>query len=660
MTWYNIWKPWPIICASMVLTLLVFVACGAAEEAPAEPAAPASEPAAAPAAAPAAQPAAQPAADPASQPAAKAAEPAAPAAAPAAQPEQAPPTPTTVAAAAVAPAAGMVEGPQEAPDFASYWKPPIDFYGEPVYGGTLRINYEDPLEHANIWGALTGAARRVRLPVHDTLMQDNPYNPGSPYIPGLAYGWTVDADLSGVTFYLKDNVQWHNGAPFVCEDARFTYETMITGEGITRPYMQVRLKNVILDELQCLDDHTLKFRYEAPDAVPLLHYGNTATVIFNKEWFLAGGEDAMFQDVSLGTGPFMWQEGQTVGFDQQHFDKNPNYHVEGVPYVDQVTIFGILDETVQQATMLAHQTDWHWVRNFGQYDEYVSHDQIQVVIRATRSSENLWINMRNAPFDNVRIRQAIAMGMDRATGIIVSLSGYGSQGLGLMPPGSAWAVSEADGCSLPGWCEPADMEAQRAEAIQILNEEGFDFDKTYVLTVESDAQRVNRATFMQEQLRLLGIKTDFDTNETVSYREISQNGKWGDFLASTGGVAGIDDPFIGLGHYHRCDSLYNFQTPGAECDATAEGLFEELGQLTAYEDQKAKGQEIQLYLMSQYWNFPAFWEQEAVAFWPEVRGYVHFPGPTSSHLRWAHMWIDPARADDTGFSGQTTGVPGGE
>jgi ABC-type transport system substrate-binding protein len=328
--------------------------------------------------------------------------------------------------------------------------------------------------------------------------------------------------------------------------------------------------------------------------------------------------------------------------------------------VDEVVVFGILDESAQQATMLARQTDWHWVRNFGQYDQYVDHDQIQTVIRATRSSENLWINTRKPPLDNVRIRQAVAMGMDRNTGIIVALSGYGSQGLGLMPPGSFWAVEREAGCAVPGWCEPPDMEAQRAEAIQILKEEGFDFDKTYVLTVEGDAQRVNRATFMQEQLRLLGIKTDFDTVETVAYRKARQSGDWGDFMSSTGGVAGVDDPFIGLGHSHRCDSLYNFQTPGTECDATAEALFEELGGLTEPSARKAKGQEVQLHLMSQYWNFPAFWEQEAVAFWPEVRGYSHNPGPTSSRQRWISMWIDPAHKDDTGFSGQTTGVPGGE
>ena len=647
---YRIGKPWPVVYSLVALSLLFLVACGSAtapvETPTQQPAAAAEQPAAPAAAAPAA-------AAPAQQPAAAAQQPVAPAQQPVA-------TPTTVAQAAVAVAGESVAGPKQAPSFESYWKPPTSFYGDPVYGGTIRINYEDPLEHANVWGARTGAAIRYRVPTHDTLIQDNPYEPGAPFIPGLARGWTVDDDLQGVTFYLKDNIQWHDGSAFACEDARYSYEIMITEEGITGSYMKNRLTDVDLNQLECVDDSALKFRFTAPSAVPLLSFGNPAAMIFNKAWFQAGGEDAMFQDASLGTGPFTWAEGQSVGVDEQHFEKNPNYHVDGVPYVDEVVVFGILDESTQQASMLAHQTDWHWVRNFGQYDQYVKHDQIQTVIRATRSSENLWLNTRKPPLDNVRIRQAIAMGFDRATGITVTLSGYGSEGLGLMPPGSPWALEEADACGVPGWCQPADMEAQRAAAIQIMNEEGFDFDKTYVLTVESDAQRVNRATFMQEQLRLLGIKTDFDTVETIAYRKSRQAGDWGDFMGSTGGVAGVDDPFLGLGHYHRCASLYNFQTPGTACDAKSEAMFEELSQLTEPADRKKLGQEIQLYLMAQYWNFPSFWEQEAVSFWPEVRGYVHFPGPTSSHLRWAHVWIDPARKDDTGFSGQTTGVPGGE
>jgi hypothetical protein len=63
--------------------------------------------------------------------------------------------------------------------------------------------------------------------------------------------------------------------------------------------------------------------------------------------------------------------------------------------------------------------------------------------------------------------------------------------------------------------------------------------------------------------------------------------------------------------------------------------------------------------MKQYWKFPLYWEQEAVAFWPEVRGYAHFPTSQGSFLKYYHMWIDPAHKDDEGFKGPTTGVPGG-
>ena len=105
-------------------------------------------------------------------------------------------------------------------------------------------------------------------------------------------------------------------------------------------------------------------------------------------------------------------------------------------------------------------------------------------------------------------------------------------------------------------------------------------------------------------MRLLGIKTDFDVIETIAYRKSRQAGDWGDFMGSTGGVAGVDDPFLGLGHYHRCASLYNFQTPGTNCNDSVEAKFEELGGLTAFEDRKKLGQEIQIELIEPLLELP--------------------------------------------------------
>lgn len=146
-------KPKATLSAPFLAALaLAAVACGAA--APATPA---------------------PTAPPAEPPPAAMAEPA--------------PEPTAVPAPMQEPPDDMVAGPKQAPVFDEYWTPDTDFYGEPVYGGTLRINYEDPLEHANTWGASTGAATRYRGATMNRIVSDNPYD-NTEIIPDLAKGWT--------------------------------------------------------------------------------------------------------------------------------------------------------------------------------------------------------------------------------------------------------------------------------------------------------------------------------------------------------------------------------------------------------------------------------------------------------------------------------------
>ncbi len=541
-----------------------------------------------------------------------------------------------------------------------------NFYGKVEYGGTLRINYEDPLEHANAWGAGSGVTDRYRMPTGALLVMENPYDSGAPIIPDLAQSWEIAEGLDGITFNFRPGTKWHNGEDFTCEDARFTFETMITGEGITASYMQSRLANVGDSAsagphgLSCVDDMTLQMDFVGPsgESVLLLPLANRRAQIFNKAWFEAGGEDAMFQDVSVGLGPFMWREGQTVGVDTQYFDKNPNYYFSGLPYIDELVINGILDESTQQATQLAHQTDWHWVRNWGQYQSYVDHDQIMTVIRATRGNFRLWINARNAPFDNVDVRQAVIMAIDRNAAIKVLQDGHGAAGGFGYAPGSPWELSQSELCSVPGWCVADDMEAVRAEARSLLQGAGFDFDKTYSFTVESDAQVQARATFLQEQLRLIGINTDFDLVETIAYREQEQSGTWGDLKPGNNTVT-ADDPNAGVAAFLRCDSAGNYWTPNGPCDESIVSLLDQAQTELDAGKRLELAHQIELAAMKQYSSFPVYWEQEAVSFWPEVNGYSHFPAPNGSFLKFMHLWIDEDDRDNTGNAGQMSGVPGG-
>jgi ABC-type transport system substrate-binding protein len=141
-------------------------------------------------------------------------------------------------------------------------------------------------------------------------------------------------------------------------------------------------------------------------------------------------------------------------------------------------------------------------------------------------------------------------------------------------------------------------------------------------------------------------------------------GTWGDFSPGNATMS-QDDPFLGMGLYFHSGSLgSNLMMPGAppSIDEQQDYIDGELVKLAATIDpveRKAISDDLQIYLMENYWRLPVYWEQEAVAFWPEVRGYTHAPEPSGSHTRFEQVWIDPAHKDDRGNQGQTTGVPGG-
>ena len=137
----------------------------------------------------------------------------------------------------------------------------------------------------------------------------------------------------------------------------------------------------------------------------------------------------------------------------------------------------------------------------------------------------------------------------------------------------------------------------------------------------------------QEQLRLLGINTEFDAVESVAFSQQGVDGTWGDFRLADGISA--SDPALALGIEFRCASIDNYWTPGTECDQKMEELLDQLDSALEREERKRTSDEVQVYAMEQYWKVNIFWEQEAVAFWPEVRGYAHFVRSTGSYNKFA-------------------------
>ena len=585
--------------------------------------------------------------------------------------------------------------PVPGPAFVDYWQPPTDYYDGPIYSGTLRIGSHYPFEHANVWGAASYGTDLLRAPTGATLVMADPYNPGGPVIPDLARRWEIHEAGDGVTFHFREFALWHpedhfttweSGKPFTCEDARFSLETMITGNGLTSSYMQEHLSNIALREMVCLDDVRLEVKFDGPTAIPLHSLSNSRAIVFNKAWFQEGGEEAMFNDISMGIGPFRWTDGHPLEsfsnireVDKQRFERNLDYFIPELPYVDELVIHGIVDDAARQAAHLAHQTDWVWIRDEGEfrtsrywdasrgesnyrlewvgekghYQSYVEHGQINTVVRPTRRSYRIAFDTERPPFDNVRVRQAIMMGIGRSAfthfaTIDDPASGFGNAW------GSPWALPENSLCSVPGWCVSDDMEATRAEARVILEKEGFDYDETYTLGVQSDRKHEVIGAHLQNQLGLLGIQTDLCIDIGVRPHPRSSC-----HLELFGASIPADDPNAGVETYLNCDSITEEWTPYVPCDSSITHLLDQARVELDAAKRLALAHEIELALMKQYQQVPILWWQEGAAFWPEVRGYVHFPHRRGSFLKFMHLWIDPAHADDTGYAGQVSGVPGG-
>ena len=289
----------------------------------------------------------------------------------------------------------------------------------------------------------------------------------------------------------------------------------------------------------------------------------------------------------------------------------------------------------------------------------MDHDQIMTVIRPSRRSYRIGFDVERPPFDNVKVRQAIVTGIDRSTFIHIPIKGGrddGTAGFGYAP-GSLWELPQEQLCSVSGWCVSEDMEATRAEARSILEEEGFDFEKTYLLGLYGGE---TIATHLQYQLRLLGIETDLCVDEPFIGRPRCLGNLE---LFATWTPIPADDPNAGVENYltsHiNCNPANDDWIPYTICESSIMDLLNQARVELEPEQRLTLAHDIELALMKQYQQFPITWWQEGAAFWPEVRGYVHFPLRSGSFLKFMHLWIDPVHRNDTGYAGQATGVPGG-
>ncbi|HTE83703.1 MAG TPA: ABC transporter substrate-binding protein [Dehalococcoidia bacterium] len=258
--------------------------------------------------------------------------------------------------------------------------------------------------------------------------------------PALAEGWEVSPDATQFTFHLRRDVKFSNRAPvggreLTSADVKWSYEYWSRTGAIAAkdlPKSQFDWFFEGLDAIETPDAYTVITRFRNP-FVPFLSY---AAADFNPivphELFDQYGS---LKDHIAGSGAYQLDSENTQKGSRWVWKKNPDYWESGKPYIDEIRWLVIEDDAAAAAAFRSKQLDMLGSGLSGRIGftqaQQVRRDNPTAVEYSFSYPEltHVWINTRHKPLDDLRVRQAISLSIDRDEFVKNLLGGQGDWAL---------------------------------------------------------------------------------------------------------------------------------------------------------------------------------------------------------------------------------------
>lgn len=223
--------------------------------------------------------------------------------------------------------------------------------------------------------------------------------------PCLADKWTISPDGLTYTFSLKPDVKFSNGDKVTTEDWIYSLNRI---KNTKSGSWQFAMKNV--KDITAPDDHTLVITLEKPSSAFLSYLCLPANTVMPKKYCEQAGDDGIAQK-PVGTGPYMikeWDKGQKI-----IFEKNPNYHEKGKPVSDEIDVTVVPDDNTRIMQLQGKQIDIASDIPFSRVAELTQAQGIKMNLVPSTEADYISFNYKNPKFADVRVRQALAYGVDR-------------------------------------------------------------------------------------------------------------------------------------------------------------------------------------------------------------------------------------------------------
>jgi len=453
-------------------------------------------------------------------------------------------------------------------------------------------------------------------PLYSTLLQLDPYD--YPKIIGdLATEWKISSDGLTYTFKIHPGVKFHDGSPLTSADVKASYNKIIFPPQGVRSVRQNAYTAVA--QVEAPDPTTVVFKLKFPSASLLANLASPWNVIFPKSYL--DRDPNYFKTHAIGSGPFKFK-GYTRGSTFEG-ERNPAYFVKDRPYLDGYKFY-ISPETSVRAAAIRSGRAYIEFRDLPSAEvEAIKKqlgDKITVQETAMTGEWGIAINNTKKPFDDVRVRKALSLGIDRYTmaRVLYPLTGLRYVG-GLMRPGSEWAMPAAELEKLPGFGR--DIEKNRAEARKLLAEAGYPNGLKVVLknrNVKLPYQ--DFAVFLIGEWRKIGIEAEHRPLETAAWFSDGQDtGNFELLVAPT--VEFMDDPDQFLGRY----ATGSTQNWGRFSDPQVDDLFSRQARSLDPVERKRLINDLEKRVLGNAYFTTGLWWSRNLVHWSKVKNYVAPP-----------------------------------
>lgn len=354
-------------------------------------------------------------------------------------------------------------------------------------------------------GSNDSASAQIHRQIYETLILQTEQ---LELVPALATAWRQIDDLT-FEFDLKPGVKFHNGETLTASDVKFTLE-----RALVSPRISHIVGPIDKDTITVVDDLTIRFSTTMPFAPILAHLAHPAMGILNEKAVTEAGED--FGTNPVGTGPFKFV---SWNFDEKvTLERFEEYH-DTKALLREVVFRIIPDNTVRTVELETGGADIAFGIQPTDISRVDQDPNLTLVRNPNLSMSYVGFNAQKAPFNDVRVRQAINLAIDMQAVVNVVFRGVGAPAKGPLGPNVFGANLELE-----------EWGFDQARARALLAEAGFADGFTTTIWTNNNAQRVQIAEIVQEQLAQVGI--------TVEIVEV----EWTKYLADT--AAGLHDMFI--------------------------------------------------------------------------------------------------------------------